>query len=335
MHHILRRVLAMMPALFGVVICIFVLTRVLPGDPARTLAGDQADPSVVERIRADMGLDQPLHVQLVRYFADLLHGDLGFAWHTGHSVAADFADRLPATVELALVALVLSILVGVPLGILSATRRDRPIDHAGRVFSLLGASMPLFWLGLMVIVVFYNQLGWEPAPLGRVAQGVNPPTDITGLYIVDSLLTGDRVALRSAVAHIIWPALCLATGSTAILARMTRSAMLEVIGQDYVRTATSKGLAPAIVVLKHAFKNAAPVVVTVAGLQFGQLMGGAVITETVFTWPGIGSYVVQSVLATDYAPVQAFTLLAALVYLAANLVVDLVNARLDPRIADV
>ncbi|WP_327636714.1 ABC transporter permease [Kribbella sp. NBC_00482] len=334
MNLVLRRVAAMLPALIGVVVCIFVLTRVLPGDPARTLAGDQADPSVVAKIRTDMGLDRPLHIQLVRYFSDLLHGNLGFAWHTGHSVASDFASRLPATVELALVALVIALLAGVPLGVISATRRDRPVDHAGRVFSLLGASMPLFWLGLMVIVVFYNKLGWAPAPLGRVAEGINPPTGITGLYLVDSLLTGDVVAFRSALSHIIWPALCLATGSTAIIARMTRSAMLEVIGQDYVRTAVSKGLKPSVVTLKHALRNAAPVIVTISGLQFGQLMGGAVITETVFTWPGIGSYVVQSVLATDYAPVQAFTLVAAVVYLAANLVVDLVNARLDPRIAD-
>jgi ABC-type dipeptide/oligopeptide/nickel transport system permease component len=334
MNLVLRRVTAMVPALIGVVVCIFVLTRVLPGDPARTLAGDQADPSVVAKIRTDMGLDQPLHLQLVRYFTDLLHGNLGFAWHTGHSVASDFASRLPATVELALVALLIALLAGVPLGVISATRRDRPVDHAGRVFSLLGASMPLFWLGLMVIVVFYNKLGWAPAPLGRVAEGVNPPTGLTGLYLVDSLLTGDFVAFRSALSHIIWPALCLATGSTAIIARMTRSAMLEVIGQDYVRTAVSKGLKPSVVTLKHALRNAAPVIVTISGLQFGQLMGGAVITETVFTWPGIGSYVVQSVLATDYAPVQAFTLVAAVVYLAANLVVDLVNARLDPRIAD-
>lgn len=192
--------------------------------------------------------------------------------------------------------------------------------------------MPLFWLALMVIFVFYNGLGWAPAPLGRIGENVNPPTSITGLYTIDSLLTGDMVAFRSSVQHIIWPALCLATGSTAIIARMTRSEMLEVINQDYVRTARSKGLPPAKVVLKHALKNAAPVIVTVVGLEFGQLLGGAVITETVFSWPGVGSYVVQSVLATDYAPVQAFTLLAAVIYLTVNLCVDLINARLDPRI---
>lgn len=332
MNHVMRRILAMVPALLGVIVCIFLLTRVLPGDPARTLAGEQADPATVEKIRAEMGLDQPVIGQFFSYLRDLASGDLGFAWHTGQPVLTDFASRLPATVELALVAVAISLLIGVPMGVISATRRDRPIDHASRVFSLIGSSMPLFWLALMVIFVFYNKLGWEPAPLGRLAQGVNPPTTITGLFVVDSLLTGDFVALKSALSHVIWPALCLATGSTAIIARMTRSEMLEVINQDYVRTARSKGLPPAKVILKHALKNAAPVIVTVVGLQFGQLLGGAVITETVFSWPGIGSYVVQSVLATDYAPVQAFTLLAAVIYLTVNLCVDLVNARLDPRI---
>jgi peptide/nickel transport system permease protein len=322
----------MFPALLGVVVCIFLLTRVLPGDPARTLAGEQADPTTVEQIRVQMGLDAPVPVQFFRYVGDLLHGDLGFAWHTGHPVLDDFATRLPATVELALFALVIAVLVGVPVGILSATHRDRPVDHVTRVFSLIGASMPVFWLGLMVIFIFYNRLGVEPAPLGRIAQHVNPPTTITGLFVLDSLLSGDMAALRTSLSHIIWPALCLASGSTAIMARMTRSEMLEVINQDYIRTAISKGLSPLKVTAKHALKNAAPVILTVVGLQFGLLMGGAVITETVFSWPGIGSYVVQSVLATDYAPVQAFTLLAAVTYLIVNLLVDLMNGRLDPRV---
>lgn len=332
MSSLARRLLSMFPALLGVVVCIFLLTRVLPGDPARTLAGEQADPTTVEQIRVQMGLDAPVPVQFFRYVGDLLHGDLGFAWHTGHPVLDDFATRLPATVELALFALVIAVLVGVPVGILSATHRDRPVDHVTRVFSLIGASMPVFWLGLMVIFIFYNRLGVEPAPLGRIAQHVNPPTTITGLFVLDSLLSGDMAALRTSLSHIIWPALCLASGSTAIMARMTRSEMLEVINQDYIRTAISKGLSPLKVTAKHALKNAAPVILTVVGLQFGLLMGGAVITETVFSWPGIGSYVVQSVLATDYAPVQAFTLLAAVTYLIVNLLVDLMNGRLDPRV---
>jgi peptide/nickel transport system permease protein len=327
-----RRLLAMLPALAGVVVCTFVLTRVLPGDPAAAMAGEQSTPEIVARIRERMGLDEPLYRQFLTYLGQLFHGDLGQAWHTGHSVGADFATRLPASIELAVAALVIAILIGVPVGILSATRRNKPIDHVTRVLSMTGAAMPLFWLGLMVIYLFYGVLGWEPAPLGRIAQNVNPPTNITGLYLVDSLLSADFVAFGSALSHLIWPALCLATGPMAIITRMTRSAMLEVNGQDYVRTARAKGLPPLRVIGKHALRNAAPSTVTVIGLQFGQLVGSAVITETIFTWPGVGSYVSESVLAADYAPVQAFTLVAAVVFCVVNLLVDLANGALDPRV---
>ena len=332
MSYVIRRILAMIPALVGVVICIFLLTRVLPGDPARTLAGEQADAASVEKIRADMGLDQPLITQFFSYIGDLLRGDLGFAWHTGHTVVEDLASRLPATAELALVAILIALVIAVPLGIVSAVCRDRWIDHVGRVISLVGASMPLFWLGLLVIYFFYFTLGIAPAPIGRISTGVNPPTEVTGLFLVDSLLSGDTVAFSSSLQSIIWPALVLATGSIAMISRMTRSAMLEVLGQDYVRTARSKGLSPRFVIGKHAFRNASPSVVTVVGLEFGQLLGGAVITETIFSWPGVGSYVTQSIMATDYAPVQAFTLLAAAIFLVVNLIVDLVNAAIDPRV---
>lgn len=332
MGRVSRRLVSMVPALVGVVVCIFLITRVLPGDPARAIAGPQASPSTVAKLRDQMGLSEPLYQQFVIYIQNLLHGDLGFAWHTGHSVVSDLISRVPATVELGVFAILIALVIGIPLGIISALRRDRPIDHVSRVLSLLGASMPLFWLALLVIYFFFTQLGWEPAPLGRIGEGVSEPTHVTGFFIIDSLLSGDMVALKSSLSHIIWPALCLSTISTAIIARMVRSEMLEVISQDYIRTATSKGLPPAKVVLKHAFKNAAPVTLTVVGLQFGQLMGGAVITETIFAWPGVGSYVVKSIEATDYAPVQGFTLLAAIVYLVVNLIVDLTNARLDPRV---
>lgn len=332
MNNLPRRLLAMIPALLGVIVCMFLITRVLPGDPARTYAGEQAPPSVVDEIRKSMGLDQPLYVQFFRYIGDLLRGDLGFAWHTGQTVVEDLATRFPATVELGLAALLIALLVGIPLGIVSATQRDRTVDHLSRVFSLVGASMPVFWVGLLVIFVFYGQLGWAPAPLGRIDSDLRPPTHVTGMYVLDSLLSGDMAALGSSVQHLVWPALVLATGSTAIIARMTRSAMLEVIGQDYIRTATAKGLPRVAVIGKHALKNAAPVTATIVGLQFGQLLGGAVITETIFTWPGVGSYVTQSILATDYAPVQAFTLLAALIYLLVNLLVDIFNGWLDPRV---
>lgn len=332
MRYLGRRLLAMIPALFGVLICVFLLTRVLPGDPARTLAGEQADPETVQRIRDQMGLDKPLWSQFVTYLSGVFRGDLGTAWHTGRPVLADLASRFPATVELALVALVIALILGIPLGIISAVHRGRWVDHLGRIVGLTGASMPLFWLGMLVIYVFYYLLDIAPAPVGRLGDSINPPTHVTGLYLVDSLLSGDTVAFGSAAQHIIWPALVLSTGALAMFSRMTRSAMLEILGQDYVRTAVSKGLRPRSVIGKHSLKNAAPPVLTVVGLELGQLLAGAVLTETIFTWPGIGSYITQSILATDYAPIQAFTLLAAVLYLVINLAVDLAQAAIDPRI---
>jgi len=330
----LRRVLAMIPTLLGVIVIIFLITRVLPGDPARTIAGENAAPSTVAKLRQQMGLDEPIWQQFLNYFLGLFRGDLGFAWHTGHPVAQDFASRFPATVELALAALLIGILIGVPLGIVGAVRRGRVSDHATRVISLLGISMPLFWLGLLVISFFYANLGWEPAPIGRMGDTVNPPTHVTGLYVLDSVITGDSVALGSSLSHLIWPAMVLSVGTIAIVSRMTRSSMLEVLGQDYIATAKAKGMGPVKVVGAHVLKNAAPTIVTVIGLELGQLLGGAVITETIFSWPGIGNYVVQSIEATDYAPVQAMTLAAAVIYLIVNLLVDLSQAVFDPKVRD-
>ncbi|MGC3952736.1 MAG: ABC transporter permease [Propionicimonas sp.] len=332
MRFILRRLLSMLPALFGILVAVFVITRVLPGDPAAILAGEQADTTTIERIRIEMGLDQPLLNQFFSYVLGIFRGDLGFAWHTGQPVTQDLATRFPATVELGATALLIAILIGVPLGIASAVRRGKLIDQITRVFTLVGASMPLFWLGLLVIYLFYFQLGIAPAPAGRISAGVNPPTTITGLYLLDSLLTADWVAFGSALSHLIWPAMVLATGGIAMISRMTRSSTLEVLGQDYVRTAISKGLPPLVVIGKHTFRNASPAVVTIIGLEFGGLMGGAVLTETIFSWPGVGSYVTQSIMATDYAPVQAFTLVTAAIYLIINLLVDLAHAGIDPRV---
>ena len=322
----------MIPTLLGVIVLIFLITRVLPGDPARTLAGENAADSVVEKLREDMGLNKPLWQQFIDYCAGLLQGDLGFAWHTGRPVAEDFATRFPATVELALAALLIGILIGIPLGILGAMYRGRLADHVARIVALLGASMPLFWLGLLVISFFYGTLGWAPAPIGRIDDSMNPPTTITGLYVIDSILTGDMAALGSVLAHLFWPAMVLSVGAIAIISRMTRSAMLEVLGQDYIRTAQAKGMGPGTVIGGHALKNAAPSIVTIVGLELGQLLGGAVITETIFSWPGIGNYVVQSINATDYAPVQAMTLLAAVIYLVVNLLVDVSQGIFDPKV---
>lgn len=332
MNSVLRRILSMIPTLLGVIVLIFVITRVLPGDPARTLAGDNAAPIQVAKLREQMGLDTALWKQFLDYFGGLFQGDLGYAWHTGRPVLDDFVVRFPATVELAIAAILIGLVVGVSLGVFSALNRDRLGDHVARVISLLGASMPLFWLGLLVIAFFYGQLGIEPAPIGRISDSVNPPTRITGLFILDSALSGDMVALKDSFGHLIWPAMVLSVNAVAIISRMTRSAMLEVLGQDYIRTAESKGLAQSQVIGKHAFKNAAPTISVIVGLEFGQLLGGAVITEMIFNWPGVGGYVIESIQATDYAPVQALTLVAAVIFLVVNLLVDLAQRIFDPRV---
>lgn len=327
-----RRLLGTIPALAGIVVITFIVSRVLPGNPAVMIAGEQATPDVIEKIRVELGLDKPLYVQFWRYLVQLLHGNLGFAWHTGHSVASDFAVRFPATLELTLASIFIAVLVSIPVGVYAATNKESIFDHLTRVFSLVGACTPIFWLGLIFIYIFYAKLGWAPAPLGRISQSVNPPTHITGLYVVDSLLSGDMVALKSSLGHLLLPALCLSTGTMAIASRMMRASMLEVLSQDYMRTARAKGLPERRVVYKHGLKNAVIPTLTILGLQFGYLLGGAVITETIFAWPGIGSYITQSILATDYNPIQAFTLISAVIFSLVNLGVELVWAMIDPRI---
>lgn len=331
-NYILRRIVFMIPGLIGIALITFIISRVLPGDPAVMLAGEQAPPAVVEKIRQEMGLNNPLYVQFVDYVKQLLQGDFGLAWHTGNTVLGDFATRFPATLELTIASFIIAVLVAVPVGIIAATKKESVVDHISRIFSLIGACVPVFWLGLILISIFYSKLGWAPAPLGRIGEDINPPTHVTGLYLIDSLLSGDFIAFRKTLSHLILPAICLSTGTMAIIARMMRSSMLEVIGQDFIRTARAKGIYERTVILKHALVNALIPTLTVLGLQFGYLLGGAVITETIFAWPGIGGYVTESILATDYAPIQAFTLISAILYSVINLAVDLLYGFIDPRI---
>lgn len=332
MKYFIRRVLYAIPVLILVSLLIFIMTRIMPGDPARMYAGEQAPESTVEQIREEMGLNKSLPEQFVIYMSDLLRGDFGYAWHTEHEVIDDFAARFPATLELAICSLLLAVVIGVPLGILSATHKNSIVDHFSRLFSLAGASMPVFWLGLMLVLVFYVKLGISPAPMGRIGNGLNDPTHITGLFILDSMLTGDAAALKSSLSQIALPAVTLSLASMAIITRMTRSSMLEVLGLDYVRTARAKGLKERVVIYRHAFSNTLIPLLTVLGSQFGLLLGYTVVVETIFAWPGIGSYVTDSILITDYAPIQAFALLSAVLYLVINLVLDLLYTVVDPRV---
>ena len=332
MKYFIRRVLYAIPVLILVSLLIFIMTRIMPGDPARMYAGEQAPESTVEQIREEMGLNKSLPEQFVIYMSDLLRGDFGYAWHTEHEVIDDFAARFPATLELAICSLLLAVVIGVPLGILSATHKNSIVDHFSRLFSLAGASMPVFWLGLMLVLVFYVKLGISPAPMGRIGNGLNDPTHITGLFILDSMLTGDTAALKSSLSQIALPAVTLSLASMTVITRMTRSSMLEVLGLDYVRTARAKGLKERVVIYRHAFSNTLIPLLTVLGSQFGLLLGYTVVVETIFAWPGIGSYVTDSILITDYAPIQAFALLSAVLYLVINLVLDLLYTVVDPRV---
>lgn len=330
--YVIRRLLLMLPTLLGVVVIAFVLTRVVPGDPALMIAGEQASPADVAAVRSRLGLDQPLPVQFVRYFSDLSRGNLGKAWHTSRPVSEDLATRLPATIELAMLSLIVGVVVAVPVGIISAVKKDKLFDQVARVVAMLGASVPIFWLGLIAIYIFYFRLHWAPPPMGRLPLGAEAGQKLTGLLLVDSLLQGNFTLFAAALKYATLPALVLATGTMAILTRMTRVSVLDVIRQDYVRTARAKGLREWRVIVKHVVRNALIPVITVLGLQCGYLLGGAVITETIFNWPGMGSYVTESVLVADYAPVQGFMLLAAVLYAFINLLVDLLYGVVDPRI---
>ncbi|TMB63476.1 MAG: ABC transporter permease [Chloroflexi bacterium] len=317
--------------MIGVSVITFAISHVIPADPAVAALGDHATDEQIAAFRAEYKLDRPLPEQYLTYVNDLLHGDLGRSIRTRRSVADDLADSFPATFELSFTALLVSIVVGIPAGIWSAISRGRLPDVVVRVLALAGGSIPVFWLGLIVIGLGYYQLGWFPGG-GRIDAFVAPPPLRTGLYVVDSLVAGDVEALRSSLIHLVLPALTLGYFSTAVITRMTRSSMLEVLGQDYMRTAEAKGLRERTVVLRHGLRNALIPTVTIIGLTFGSLLSGAVLTETIFSWPGLGRYATASAVSLDFPAVLGVTLLAAVVYPVANLVVDVAYYWLDPRI---
>jgi peptide/nickel transport system permease protein len=329
-RYILQRVLLLFPILFGVSLAVFLVMHLFTVDPAEIILGQHATPEQVAIVREELGLNKPIHVQFVDYITRAAQGDLGQSVITKTSITEELMKRFPATAELALLAICFAAVLGISLGVVSAVKQNSIFDYGAMVAALLGVSMPIFWLGLMMIILFSVTLGWLPAS-GRIAIGFKPE-DITGLYLVDSLLTGDTEAFWNAFKHLVMPAIALGAYSTAIIARMTRATMLETIRQDYVRTARAKGLDEPIVVIKHALRNALIPIVTVIGLQMGALLGGAVLTETVFSWPGIGSYIVEGILVSDYPRVQGAVLLIATIFVMVNLLVDVLYCYLDPRI---
>ena len=330
--NILRRLVTVIPTLIGVIIVTFLLTRVLPGDPAVYFAGPAATPQSIADIRKSLGLDKPLPEQFLRYVDDLAHGNLGNSLATGRPVVTEIVSRLPASAELTLFGLIIAIAIAIPLGILAAVKQGSWIDHTCRIVATAGVSLPVFFTGLLLVYVFYFRLGWAPAPLGRLDVFFTEPPQVTGFYLIDSLIARDFEVFRASLSQLILPGLTLAIFSLAPIARMTRASMLEVLASDYVRTARASGLSSYTVIVTYAFRNAMLPVITTLGMVFSFLLGANVLVEKVFAWPGIGSFAVEALIASDFAPVQGFVLTMAVMYVALNLLIDILYGVVDPRV---
>jgi peptide/nickel transport system permease protein len=331
MRLVLGRLPLLAVLLAAISLAVFTLTQYLPGDPAFIAAGGgDATPEMIAHARQRLGLDRPMVIRYVLYMRSALQGDFGRSMVNNKPVSEDLRKFWPASVELALAAIAISALIGIPLGVVSAIRAGRWLDRLITPGSVFLGSMPIFWLGLMAVLVFYRQLDLLPAG-GRLAVGVTPPPTITGLYLVDSLLSGQLVVFGDALRHLILPASILSVISLAMITRITRAAMLDILHEDYLRTARAKGLPEPRIVLKHALRNASVPIVTVVGIQLGQLIGGVVITETIFSWPGLGLYAITAVDNQDYPAIMAFTLLTTVVYVIINLAVDVLYPLLNPQ----
>lgn len=328
---IIRRILVVIPTLLGITIIIFTMLAITPGDPAELLLGERATQESLKAMREYLGLQKPLYVQYGMFLKRVAKFDLGETIWTRQKVYIEIMERFPATIELTLAAMIISSFFGIFLGIISATKQYSWFDYTSMLGSLFGVSMPVFWLGLMLMLIFSLHLGWFPMS-GRL--GVDTDlTVITNFFVIDSILTGNWTALRDTLMHLALPAFALSTIPLAIVARMTRSSMLEVLRQDYIKTARAKGLSEVKVVLKHALRNGLIPVVTVVGLQFGILLGGAILTETVFAWPGVGKWLYDGVVKRDYMVIQGGTLLVATIFVIINLIVDVLYAVINPRIS--
>jgi peptide/nickel transport system permease protein len=325
-----RRSLTVIPVLLGVSVLVFGFVHLIPGDPATAMSGEKATPERTEAVRKALGLDRPIYEQYFLYMGKVLRGDLGTSVVRGDPVLPDILRRFPATVELATSAILIALAFGIPIGIVSAVRRRSFVDSLSRVWALTGVSMPIFWLGIMLAWVFGVELRWLPTGF-RLSAGTSFQP-ITHFVILDSLLRGDWDMLVDATRHLILPAVALATIPLAVIARMTRASMLEVLSREYIRTAEAKGLRSVTVVFHHALRNALLPVLTVVGLQVGSLLAGAILTETIFSWPGIGRWVYESIESRDYAIVQGASLFIAVVVVTVNLLTDLLYAAVDPRI---
>ena len=324
----LNRLLWFVPTVLGLLAVTFVISRVIPADPVALVAGETATPAQVESLRHSLGFDRPLPLQFIDYVGRLLRADMGTSLYTTRPIAEDLASRLPATIELTLVAMLVSIALGIPLGVVSALWRNSLLDHVLRILTVSGLAIASFWLGIMLQLLFAMRLGWTPLK-GRL-QGF-PPRGVTGLYLVDALLSADRAAFMAALGHLALPAVTLAFPALATLVRFTRAGVLEVLQSNFVLYAEAMGMPRSVIVWKYILRSALTSTVTQIGLLFGILLAGAVVTETVFDWPGIGTYAVNSIIRSDYNGVMGFTLWAGTIFLIVNFLVDIAHRLIDPR----
>ena len=330
---IARRLIAAVPSLFGVVVITFILTRALPGDPAAYFAGGAATAEAIEQVRRQLGLDRSLAEQFLHYLGDLGRGELGLSLTTGQPVLTEIAQRLPASLEIVLVALVVACAIAVPLGVLAAVRQGSWIDQVCRVITTAGVSLPTFFTGLLLAYFFYYLLGWAPSPMGRLGPMFSAPPTVTGFLLIDSLIAREGAVWWAAMKQLSLPVATMAIFVLAPIARMTRASMLGVLGSDFIRTARASGLTPITVLFAYALRNALLPVITTLGMVFGFMLGGSVIVEKVFGWPGIGSYAIDALTASDYAPVQGFVLTMGVLFVFVNLLVDLLYLVVDPRVS--
>ncbi len=333
MSFVWKRLLGTVPSLMGVIVLTFFISHALPGDPAAFFAGPAANAASIANIRTTLGLDRPLPEQFLRYVNELVHGNLGHSLTTGQPVLTDLVERLPASLELSAFALLFAVGLALPLGVWAATRVNGPVDHACRALVTVSAAFPTFFVGLLLVYIFYFLLGWAPQPLGRLNEiAFSPPPHVTGAYTVDALIAGDWVVFRATLSQLVLPAISLGLFALAPIARITRAAMLEALSSDFVRTARASGLPVGKILITYAFRNVLLPISSVLGMVFSFLLGSNVLIEQVFGWQGVGAYAVSAVIASDYAAVQGFVLMMAMLYVLLNLAVDIFAAFIDPRV---
>jgi peptide/nickel transport system permease protein len=330
-QRVLQRLFTIIPVIFLAITIVFFVSHLVPGDPARLIVGEYATEEQVAQVRQEYNLDKPILIQYLLYLKDSVTGNFGMSMHTRRPVIEDIKDFYPATIELAMVSMIIVIAVGVPFGVVSAIKKDQAADHAARIYALGGVAVPVFWLGILLQLLLYYYLGWLPVG-DRLTYGIDPPKGITGLYILDSLLTGNWTTLKDAVVHMILPAVVLATSSMSSVVRQTRGEMLKVLKEDYVTFHTAYGLPKRKVIYKYALRNALTPTVSLIGLVFGLLLGGSFLVETVFNWPGIGAYVAMSVLTSDFPAIVGATLVVTFSYAFVNLAVDIAYMLINPKV---